>query len=226
MNVFFQEKIGVYRRLKSLVFAGVLGMLALGSSNSFATGVNAYGVNFSGLSGLVAPSLPAFGTYINASFTKGKYSSKLVVTQKSTDSLFIAPWKLYGIKSTSYNLTANFNKYGAFTSGTITIKGKFNGSGTSTTLMTANLIKFGKSYDGKIWGFNTSNIVCSAAINAAAHGCLPTEVVYLALFSGQKYLTKSWKTSGIALTSVPVPAAAWLLGSGLIGLVSVARRKS
>ena len=226
MNVFFQDK-GVYRRLKALVFAGVLGMLALGSSNSFADGVNCYGVNFAGLSGLVPPSLPAFGTYINASFTKGSSSSKLVVTQKSTDSLFLTPWVPYGyvIKSTSYNLTANFNKYGVFTSGTVTIKGKFNGSATSTTLMTANLTKFGKSSDGKIWGFNTNNIVCSAAINLAAKGCTTAESVYLALFSGQKYLTKSWKTSGVALTSVPVPAAAWLLGSGLVGLVAVGRRK-
>jgi hypothetical protein len=30
----------------------------------------------------------------------------------------------------------------------------------------------------------------------------------------------------IALTSVPVPAAVWLFGSGLLGLVAVARRKS
>lgn len=28
------------------------------------------------------------------------------------------------------------------------------------------------------------------------------------------------------VSSVPVPAAAWLLGSGLLGLVGVARRKA
>ena len=30
----------------------------------------------------------------------------------------------------------------------------------------------------------------------------------------------------ITLTEVPVPAAAWLFGTGLIGLVGVVRRKS
>jgi hypothetical protein len=227
MNVFFQNKMGVYRRLKALAFAGVLGIVALGSSNSFADSVNCYGVNFAGLSGLVAPSLPAFGTYINASFTKGSSSSVLKVTAASTSSIFIVPKSpyLYGISSTTYNLTANFNSSGVFTSGNVVITGKFNGSSTSTTLMTANLTKFGKSSDGYIWGFNTNNIVCSAAINAAAKGCTTAEVVYLGLFSAQKSLTKSWSTKGVALTSVPVPAAAWLFGSGLVGLVSIGRRK-
>jgi hypothetical protein len=34
-----------------------------------------------------------------------------------------------------------------------------------------------------------------------------------------------YKTTGLAVTSVPVPATAWLFGSGLLGLVGVARRK-
>lgn len=220
-------KTNVFQKIKALVLASVFGVVALASSNSFADSVNCYGVTFSGLSGLVAPSLPAFGTYINANFTKGSSSSVLKVTQASTDSIFITKWSpyLYGIKSTGYTLTANFNSSGVFTSGNIVITGKFNGSATSTTLMTANLIKFGKSSDGYIWGFNTNNIVCSAAINTAAKGCLPSEVVYLGLASAQKVLTKSWSTKGVALTSVPVPAAAWLFGSGLVGLVGVARRK-
>ena len=67
MNVIFQNKMGVYRRLKALVLAGLLGVIALGSSNSFADSVNCYGVNFAGIGGGIgAPSLPAFGTYINA----------------------------------------------------------------------------------------------------------------------------------------------------------------
>ena len=32
-------------------------------------------------------------------------------------------------------------------------------------------------------------------------------------------------SGGISLTAVPVPAAVWLFGSGLLGLISVARRK-
>jgi hypothetical protein len=228
MNAIFQNKMGVCRRLKALVLAGVLGVLAFGSSNSFADSVNCYGVNFAGLPGLTAPSLPAFGTYINANFTKGKTSSVLKVTQASTSSIFLTPWSPYitGISSTSYTLTANFNSSGSFTSGNVVIKGKFGTSTTSTTLMTANLTAFAKSSNGYIWGFNTNNIVCSSAVNTAAHGCTTAEVVYLGLASAQKSLTKSWKTKGVALTSVPVPAAVWLFGSGLLGFVSIARRKS
>ena len=32
--------------------------------------------------------------------------------------------------------------------------------------------------------------------------------------------------NSVFVSAVPVPAAAWLLGSGLIGLVSIARRKA
>ena len=45
-------------------------------------------------------------------------------------------------------------------------------------------------------------------------------------FSGQTatQLTFSWSSS--SATVVPVPAAAWLFGSGLLGLVGIARRKN
>lgn len=43
-------------------------------------------------------------------------------------------------------------------------------------------------------------------------------------FNGNPYL-ETWNVS-VQAAPVPVPAAAWLLGSGLLGLVGVARRKS
>lgn len=41
-------------------------------------------------------------------------------------------------------------------------------------------------------------------------------------FAGQ---TGYWHLTGSVVTAVPVPAAVWLFGSGLLGLVGVARRK-
>ncbi len=239
---------------KTLVLTGIVGFSAFGSCNSYASnsyngdsnyggsdygnnggndhhdggghgGISVYGANFSKLPSLVAPSLPAFGTKINVSFSKTSSNRTLTATDIGSKSSFISASQKYGIKSTSYLLTANFDNSGAFTSGSVSINGKFNGSRTSELLMTADLTSFAKSANGAMWGFNTNNIWCNAAIDAAAGGCTMSEVVYLSLNSSQKSLNKSWKTTGVALTSVPVPAAAWLFGSGLLGLNSLARRK-
>jgi hypothetical protein len=83
------------------------------------------------------------------------------------------------------------------------------------------------SEDGTLLGFNTRDIVCHNAINAylGSDGCTRNEVIYLALQDAITDGTRKLKTTGVALTSVPVPAAAWLFGSGLLGLVGIARRK-
>ncbi|GAB4507942.1 MAG: hypothetical protein Tsb0026_05320 [Sulfuricaulis sp.] len=46
------------------------------------------------------------------------------------------------------------------------------------------------------------------------------------LCSGEKCLTSANFTDSAPATHMPIPPAAWLLGSGLIGLVAVARRKA
>ena len=43
--------------------------------------------------------------------------------------------------------------------------------------------------------------------------------------SRQTMLTGAWDLNSFTTSSVPVPAAVWLFGSGLIGLIGVARRK-
>jgi hypothetical protein len=92
--------------------------------------------------------------------------------------------------------------------------------------MTADL-KGQWNSSGQLIGFNTMNIECHDAINAVAP-CTTDEVIYLsdledALDPGGS--RGKYRTTGLAVTSVPVPAATWLLGSGLIGLVGVSRRK-
>ena len=44
-------------------------------------------------------------------------------------------------------------------------------------------------------------------------------------FFGDIYLVGAWDANSFSVTAVPVPAAVWLFGSGLIGLAGFARRK-
>jgi hypothetical protein len=46
------------------------------------------------------------------------------------------------------------------------------------------------------------------------------------LCSGKDCLTSAYFAGSMSTTPVPIPAAVWLFGSGLIGLVAVARRKA
>ena len=72
------------------------------------------------------------------------------------------------------------------------------------------------SEDGTLWGFNTYNIECKG-LEAYAN-CTKNEVVFLNLLSaiGPASGFPKISTAGTAVTSVPLPAAAWLLGSGLL----------
>jgi hypothetical protein len=44
--------------------------------------------------------------------------------------------------------------------------------------------------------------------------------------NGNDSMLGEWRATPTTLTVVPVPAAAWLLGSGLLGLIGLARRRS
>ncbi len=49
---------------------------------------------------------------------------------------------------------------------------------------------------------------------------------YFVSFFGEAGASTSYGMYGIEISQVPLPAAAWLFGSGLIGLAAVARRKT
>jgi hypothetical protein len=130
---------------------------------------------------------------------------------------------IYNIDNTFFQFKAKSKKDNV--TGSIRIMGKINGDNTQRTLMKADLTGVWDS-TGQLIGFNTMNIQCGDVITAIAP-CTSAEVIYLNLTGsldpgGPK---GKYHTTGLAVTSVPVPAAVWLLGSGLIGLVGVSRRK-
>jgi hypothetical protein len=79
---------------------------------------------------------------------------------------------------------------------------------------------------GPLANYNTlggNQTLFSEITNGASNGANNTKGIYAAVE------TVSLSSSGLsftALNTVPLPAAVWLLGSGLLGLTGVARRKS
>ena len=222
-------------KIKSVLGVCALGVCALGGNAAFgATCTNpsaSYPLNGCTLDGLVAGSFPYFeqsvyvtlnnrkngGFSLNASYTGGANDTSLFFVNNTDDP--------YQIDNTFYQLRAKYNSKKEELTGTIRIMGKVGGSNAQETLMTADL-KGEWAIDGTLLGFNTMNIQCGPSITALVT-CTNAEVAYLSLDSalypgGDKGRTS---TMGLAVTSVPVPAAAWLLGSGLVGFAGVARRK-
>ena len=131
----------------------------------------------------------------------------------------------YDIDNTFFHFKAK-SKKGDVT-GSVRIMGMLEGMSGQQTLMTADLTGVWAS-TGQLIGFNTMNIQCGKVILALVD-CTSSEVIYLSQLQnsldpgGAK---GNYKTMGVAVTSVPVPAAVWLFGSGLIGLAGVARRRN
>jgi hypothetical protein len=138
---------------------------------------------------------------------------------------FVVPGTSYNIDNTFFQFKAKSKNDNV--TGSIRIMGKLDGMNGQQTLMTADLTGvWDSSGSGQLIGFNTMNIQCNDAINAIAP-CTSAEVIYLsldsALYPGE--VKGKYTTTGLAVTSVPVPAAVWLFGSGLVGLAGVARRR-
>jgi hypothetical protein len=165
------------------------------------------------------------GFNLNANFYQGSFRSHLYVT----------PEDMFDISKTKYSLKAKV--IDGVASGTISIRGRIDELGItpkkkkkkkSPLLMKADLSgEWGISDDGTLIGFNTENIVCNDAINAylGGGGCTENESLYLSLLESVLTGEKNIKTVGVSVATVPLPAAAWLFGSGLLGLIGLARRK-
>jgi len=209
-----------------------LGFLALGSSSSFAACPDPNAnppSNGCSLPGLVSGSFPYFdqGADIKVKNNKQGEMQKLKATymKGSASSLLFDPNDTFDISKTSLKLHAKVKKNG-LVKGHVKIQGKIADLDINNKkpLMKAKLSgEWDVSGDGLLIGFNTKDIVCHKKIDAYA-SCTSAESVYLALadaIDSKKHL----KTTGTAVTTVPVPAAVWLFASGLLGLAGMARRR-
>lgn len=181
------------------------------------------------MAGIPHAGLPYFRDAVKVTLARDGSDWKLTATEISGTQLFQKDSAhAYALSNASFMLTANFDSSLDFTGGNMEIKGKIPGLGVNslTSLWKASLSGFGvdtNPFDGSpiALGFKTSGE--SGWATQFSHGS--PESVYLFdpqlatlalnLFNPRE---GSVSVNASALTTVPLPAAAWLLGSGLIGL--------
>jgi len=188
---------------------------------------NAYAYS---LPGILSSGYANFENQVRVKVKKdGKKGFKLKVRKNGGGNYInISPTERVEIKGGKYKLNAFFDPDGNFLEGTLEIKGKVKTpfGKAKGTLLTATLDSF--AFTSTLFGFNTSNIVCNSIIvELLGGGCnTDNESVYVSLQkSGFDPTKKGFKSKGTSIATVPVPAAVWLFGSGLLGLVSMARRR-
>jgi hypothetical protein len=214
---------------RSLIALCFMSILALGNTGVYASSCPdnsaTYPSNGCSLPGLVTGSFPYFQQGVSVDYkiknNKTTFDAKY---RQGSDSLFLtSSTDIYTITSTNYKLKATWDNSGSL-SGTVKINGILSGlTPDPVKLMTADLTgDWNISGEGKLIGFNTTNIYCDDILPVL---CTNAEVVYINLEDALDMAIDKFSTNGMALTSVPVPAAVWLFGSGVLGLASVARRK-
>jgi hypothetical protein len=209
------------RKLNGLLPATVVLLISMLASS---------GVAALSLDGIPDSGAPNFRN--NVKFNLNTKSNRLRVTGRKDFTFFDGTTTGYLGQQSKYTLLVNFSDSGAFIDGTVVLKGAISDLGISsnTTLMSADIIDWTwgneaglMNGDIDLFGFATNNIVCSPLLLVT---CTQAESVYVQLdsaFSGE--FNNNFKTTGIATTTVPLPAVAWLFGSALGLLGWVGRRK-
>lgn len=94
-----------------------------------------------------------------------------------------------------------------------------NASGGSITLSGNTNFVLGMAWDGVYYGDSNSMLVSSPDTYAIIFDGITTD-------DTGREVNISGNTLAVDLAPIPVPAAAWLFGTGLLGLVAVARRRA
>jgi hypothetical protein len=175
--------------------------------------------------GLRSSGTPAFQFDVKVRHVpQGPNKSTMTITGRN-DFIFYNGAVENGIDGT-YNLKATFDSAGNVTGGDVSLKGAIPSLGIvdkNTVLFTADLEAFGfDPLQPMLIGFNTTNIMCDAGLGVV---CTNSESVYVTLDAMFTGLDTRLRTSGTSITTIPLPAAVWLFGSGLALLGATARRQ-
>jgi len=141
--------------------------------------------------------------------------------------------EMLAVTDPSYQLKSSFGIDGTFLGGDLRITGKIDpytylDPKPKSVLMTAIVDEFSylEDYDAGMGVFDylvfgTTDINCPWF-----DFCTTTESVWIKLDTGGfSTALKRFDDTGFAVTTIPIPAAVWLFGSGILGLASIARRK-
>jgi len=202
--------------------------ICTGTSNNGATGSGACGTT----NGLNGPNKITYST-----FDESLSSGTLTIAMSGNQTLDAYGTGLDFITGGSYSLVANFDGTGSFIDGTVTALGTASVSNDpnfqSGTIVTGDLTDFGFGGTGSAGtlDFYFDNVGGDFAPFYGGYAGIVVTTTSLTPATG------NWDTGGLDFqadfsassanvnTVVPIPAAAWLFGSGLLGLAGMARRR-
>lgn len=217
----------------------LVGVFLLYGGNAYAApdcpNPEAYPFNDCSLPGIRPGSFPYFHTDTQFKYKPktgkkaGDFNLKAKYDKKGTVAVsqLFGPGKddVFDIGKTKYNLKVKVKD--GVASGKVKIKGNLLGTDINGTLMTAKLQgDWAIGNDGFLLGVNTEDIECHEGFASIGISCTEEESVYLVLNSAlgdSKIKFKEGRAT--AVTTVPIPAAAWLFGSGLLCLAGIARKR-
>ncbi len=186
-------------------------------------------VDFS-LPGLNSAGNPNFYNDVTVTWNNGRRYDTLTAVSSKGGSMFFTRGvtngvpDVYAVQNSSFKLYAKFDNAGNLLGGTLSIRGTLVGPdfGGRGRLVSADLDLNAFVITENLIGFNTVNLNC----RISGVVCSDSESVYLRLdTAGFNTSLRNFTATGLAVTTIPLPAAVWLLGSGLLGLAGFSRRR-